>query len=127
MSSCGPLVKDGWKIAKEQVIFYIDERYVWVDLKAEKPSQELLILLEVKTFEGTNSPVEYLESAGGQYVVYQTVLEYLEMKTPLFLAVTLNDQQGFLSETIAHEVIRKLGIRIMVFDPQSEEVVAWIP
>lgn len=65
--------------------------------------------------------------AVGQYVVYQDVLEEMVIERWLYLAVPDYAQEGILSEPIGELLIRKHGIRLMVYSPETEEVIAWKP
>jgi hypothetical protein len=75
----------------------------------------------------TDGYVKSLTDAVGQYVTYQAALNVLEDKTPLYLAVPLAAYEGILSELIGYELIRQLHIKIVLFDPEREEIARWIP
>ena len=81
------LTKAGWIIDAEQLAIIIENRRLWIDLHASKPDEQLVILVEVKGFENMASPVEYLADTAGQYVLYRSVLDYLTLELPLYLAV----------------------------------------
>jgi hypothetical protein len=116
----------GWQITAEQIALILEGRRLWVDLRALNPDQITAILIEIKGFENTPSPVDYLESAIGKYVLYRVITEYLEIDLSLYLAVPLQVYEGFLQEEIAQQVIQRLGIKVVVFDPDREELVKWI-
>lgn len=121
------LIADGWRIVREHVFIKYEDRHIWIDLQAERSSDEQVALFEVKGFEDVPSPVETLESALGQYVLYQAILEALEMTTPLFLTVPEEAYNNFLSHPFAQVGLRKVGVKLLIFDPIKEEVVQWIP
>jgi len=73
------------------------------------------------------SPIEYLESTLGQYLLYQAVVEALEISMPIFLAVPISAYNGFLNQAISQVGLRKAGVKLLVFDPVAEEIVQWIP
>jgi hypothetical protein len=73
-----------------------------------------------------DSPVDYLESVVGQYVLYQAVLEDLNVDLPLYLAIPATAHRGFLKERIAQVIFGRIGVKLIVFDPEVEEVVEWI-
>lgn len=73
------------------------------------------------------SPIDYLEATLGQYLLYQAVLEVLEVSIPIFLAVPTFAYNGFLKQSISQVGLRKAGVKLLVFDPTREEVVQWIP
>jgi hypothetical protein len=94
------LIKDGWSITREQVLFIVADRHVWIDIEASKGSQQRTILIEVKGFEGS-SQVNELMDAVGKYVVYRAVIDEAGGQTmPLYLAITDTIYQSILSERI---------------------------
>lgn len=120
------LVKDGWRVMREQVFIKYEDRHIWLDLQAERSLDEQIALFEIKGFEELASPVEALESALGQYVLYQAILEALENATPLFLAVPIEAYHTFLSQPFAQVGLRKADVKLVIFDPDKEEIVQWV-
>jgi hypothetical protein len=120
------LAKDGWTITAEQYFIKYYGRHFWIDIVAEEPEIRQPILIEVKGFENLASPMDYLEAVLGQYLLYQAVLDDLSINIPLYLAVPSFAQQGFLSEPIGQVAIRKMAAKLLVFEPEAEEVVEWI-
>jgi XisH protein len=49
------------------------------------------------------------------------------MDVTLYLAVPLVAYEGILSEPIGQAVRRDFNLNLVVFDPETEEVVRWIP
>ena len=72
------------------------------------------------------SPVEYLAQATGKYALYRAVLDYLAVDLPLYLAVPEAAYHGILSEEIGKQALQHNAVRLLVFDPKREEIVAWI-
>ena len=124
------LIKDGWTITHDPLTLRYHKRDVYIDLgaerllAAEKDSQKIAV--EVKSFIAASS-LAALEEAVGQYLVYQDVLEETEIERRLYLAVPDYAQEGILSEPIGEMLVRKHNIRLMVFNPDTEEVVTWKP
>jgi hypothetical protein len=118
------LVKDGWIIVQEQVYLSDNYRHVWVDLSARREG-EALILIEIKGFERNPSQLDTLMSALGQYAVYKAMLDYLNLTVQLFLAIPKVAYDGIFQAPVAQQVIKNLGVRLLVFDPVAEEVVLW--
>jgi hypothetical protein len=100
---------------------------LWIDLRAVMASDSLVVLIEVKGFEKMPSPVDYLASAVGQYVLYRAALDLVGLSTPLYLAVPVAAYEGILGETLGKQAVETAGIRIMLFDPITEEIIQWIP
>lgn len=82
--------------------------------------------MEIKGFENTPSPVEYLASATGKYALYRAVLDYLKTSLPLYTVVPDAAYHGILSEEIGKQTLQRSGVRLMVFDLEREEIVEWI-
>jgi len=119
------LVKAGWTITAEQISVLISKRWVWIDLQATKTNQTATIFVEVKGF-GHRSPVTFLSSAIGQYALYQDILAFLRIDTPVYMAVPIRAYRGIWSEPLGKLVLESRRIKLIVFDPQAEEVVQWI-
>ncbi len=95
-------------------------------MQAENATQGIAILVEIKGFENTSSPVEYLANATGKYALYRAVLDYLKIPLPLYMAVPDAAYHGILSEEIGKQTLQRSGVRLIVFDPEREEIVQWI-
>jgi hypothetical protein len=121
------LAKAGWVTTGQQVAIALPGRRLWVDLRATRESDRLVVLIEVKGFEHTPSPVEYLAAAVGQYVLYRAALDYVGIALPLYLAVPTTAASGILDELLGQQVVKSAGLQLVVFDPVQEEVVEWRP
>lgn len=119
------LEKEGWSV-KTQYALLISERTVWVDLKAHRGIENISILIEVKGFENMASPVDYLARTLGQYVLYQSILEWNEESIPLYLAIPEAAYGGIFQERIGQAVIRKVQMKLLVVDVIAEEIITWI-
>jgi hypothetical protein len=120
------LTKEGWNVTDEQVKLMLANRRLYVDIRAVKANEILSILVEVKGFENAPSQVEYLADAVGKYVLYSSILNDLNSDERLYLAVPELAYNGILSEKLGQSVIKKAEIRLIVFDPEREEIVQWI-
>ncbi len=119
------LAKDGWTIVDEQVTVTVGERNLWIDIQAQKEVETSTILVEVKGFENMRSPIDYFADAVGKYLLYKTALEFLNNRSPLYMAVSEEGYNGILSEVIGQQVTQKLGIKLLAFVPEIEEIVQW--
>jgi hypothetical protein len=54
----------------------VEDRRLWIDIRAAKETERLAILVEAKGFENMSSPVEYLAQATGKYTLYRAALDY---------------------------------------------------
>lgn len=121
------LVKDGWTIEDDQVRLKIGSRNLWIDLQASRTNQPFAVLIEVKGFENPPSWVEAVSDAIGQYILYSVVLTSKGIAVPLYLAVPTAAYKGIWSEPLGLALIKRLGIKLLVFDPTEEDVLQWLP
>ena len=68
-----------------------------------------------------------LEKAIGQYIVYHDVLAQVEPGRELYLAVSAEVATGLFEEPIGELLLRNNRIRLLVFEPDAEAIVKWIP
>ena len=120
------LQKAGWPLITEQIAIIVEDRRLWIDIRARKEAEDLAILIEVKGFEGMPSPIEYLANATGKYAMYRAALDYLQIEMPLYMAVPEAAYRGILSEEIGKQTLKHNNVRLLVFDPEREEIVRWI-
>ena len=102
-----------------------------MDLGSEKlfaaEKDQRRIAVEVKSFIRP-SPVQDLQNALGQYVLYRGLLEESpdESDRTLYLAIRNEIYSDFFPEKIAQIAIRKNQLKLIVFDAKREEIVQWI-
>ena len=118
------LIKDGWIIDDEQVAFIGSERQIVIDLQISKEGQGI-ILVEVKGFQP--SMVEALANAIGKMLIYRYILNELTQNIPVWLAVPEFAYQSILTEDMGLTMRRQLGMDLVVFSLEREEIVQWIP
>jgi len=121
------LLKDGWTITAEQVKIIVEGRNLFIDMEIAHVSRGLVALIEVKELEEVPSPVEALASALGKYFLYRWALDDAGENTPLFLAVSQATYYGILSEKLGAMSIEHGNVPLLVFDPEREEIVKWLP
>lgn len=123
------LIKDGWIITHDPLLLSFGRRNVYVDIGAEAPlgaeKDGLKIAVEVKSFLGASEFTE-LERALGQYALYQFLLTRQEPERILYLAVPAANYESVLSETEGHDLIVAQSLRILIFDPDKEDITQWI-
>ncbi len=120
------LVKANWVISNEQVALKVPRRALTVDLEATQQDTKVIILVEVKVFENMRSPMKYLELAIGQYALYRAVIEWLKIDRVLYMAVPSPAYETIFREEIGRIAIENLKLRLMVFNPDTEEIERWI-
>jgi hypothetical protein len=124
------LRSDGWTITHDPLPMRYGDRRLFVDLGAERATIGAerggeRIAVEISSFVA-DSPVRDLEEAVGQFVVYRAVLAQAEPDRSLVLAVSSRVYDSVLSEPIGQLVAAEIRWRVMVFDPNRQEVVRWI-
>lgn len=123
------LEKDGWTITDDPLRLIIGNRSVYVDLGAEKllaaEKEGRKIAVEIKSFL-SRSPVNDLEEALGQYILYQDVMAYSEIDRTLYLAIRDEVYIDLFSEAIGQLLLEKKRFKLMVFDVKKEQILRWI-
>ena len=123
------IAKDGWRVTHDPLRLGWGRRSLYVDLGAERmlaaEKEGQKIAVEVKGFTGP-SAVADLEQALGQYVLYQNVLARVEQDRTLYLAVRRQTFRTIFEEPLG-ELLIEAGMRLLVFNSETEEVVRWIP
>ncbi len=72
------------------------------------------------------SPVNDLEKALGQFLLYYSIMRRKEPDRALFLAVPQNAAKVF-DEPLGQLLLEDYEIQVIVFDPAKEEIIRWIP
>jgi len=123
------LIKDGWTITDDPLKLTIGSRYLYVDLgakkliAAQKGGQKIAV--EIKSFIGP-SPIKDLENALGQYILYQNILQITHIEKSLYLAIRQEVYNDLFSEPIGQLLLNNKQIKLIVFNPNKEELIAWI-
>ena len=124
------LIKDGWTITHDPYKIPIGVDKVYVDLGAEQPvaaeKAGQRIAIEIKSFLGP-SDIYDLERALGQYVFYRSLMSRHDRDRKLFLAVPDTNYEATFRRPIAEIPVADLKVSIVVFDPDIEEILRWIP
>ncbi|MGL4880813.1 MAG: XisH family protein [Waterburya sp.] len=123
------LQKDGWQITDDPLRIKWGLRELFVDLGAKKliatQKGESKIAVKIKSFIG-RSPINELENALGQYILYRNILEETEPERLIYLAIRKSTYQEIFSEPIGVLTIQKSQLRVLVFDDDKEEIIQWI-
>lgn len=80
--------------------------------------------VEVQSFL-SDSDIENLHHAVGQYAVYRVVLSRSDPDRVLYLAIPDEAYNGILSEQLGQLVVADLAIRLLVFDPTARRILEW--
>ena len=123
------LQRDGWTITHDPLTLPWGRSSMQIDLGAEKliaaEKGALQIAVEIKSFL-SRSRIDDLEDALGQLWLYRYLLERHQPQRTLFLAVSLNVYEDFISQPHVAEFIETERVRLLVFDAETQEVTQWI-
>ena len=123
------LENDGWTITHDPLSLPWGDTGVQIDLGAElliaaqKDSRKIAV--EIKSFL-SRSRVDDLENALGQLRLYQYLLRQHQPERELFLAAPQDVYDNFISRPYVAEFLKTEGVRLLVFEPNTKEIVAWI-
>lgn len=124
------LIKDGWTITDDPLRMRWGAKDLYVDLAAQRlivaEKHDQKIGVEVKSFLGRSAVTE-LEHALGQYMLYHAVMQKVHPDRTLYLAVPAETWNDLFVEPVGLLVREQYHIRYLVFLPQREEIVQWIP
>lgn len=122
------LQKDGWTITDDPLTLKVGGRSAYIDLGAEKllaaEKEDRRIAVEVKSFISP-SPVKDLEQALGQYIMYSQVLVRQDESRLLYLAIPQTVFLDFFSEELPQLMVELNNLKLLIFDPDTEDVVQW--
>ena len=123
------LEKACWTITHDPLELAWEEVKVKIDLAAQRliaaERGEEKIAVEVKSFVGT-SAISDFHTALGQFLSYRIMLEVNEPGRLLFLAVPLEIFETFFQSRFAQTAIEQHQLRLIIYDPITEEIVQWI-
>lgn len=123
------LVKDGWTITNDPFTIDFEDATLFADLAAERTiaaqKDNEKIAIEIKMFS-SNSAYDDLEKAFGQYQVYRSFLRQIDPLREIFLAVSLEKFEKIFMRASVKFLVTDLKIKLVIFNPEKEEIVEWI-
>lgn len=124
------LIKAEWIVTDDPFRISFGIRKVFVDLgaersllAAEKGTEKIAV--EIKSFVGV-SKMNDLENAIGQYIVYRTYLREIEPDRSLYLAIDSETYAEIFYDVSGRILLDANQIRLIVVDPDREEITEWI-
>jgi hypothetical protein len=124
------LIKDQWTVDDKAFKLEVGKRDLFVDLGAEKlliaQRATQKIAVEVKSFIGA-SPVNDLEQALGQYLLYEKIMQREHPDRTLYLAIREAVYTSFFQEEIVQIFLETGSPKLLIFDEIQEEIVQWLP
>ncbi|KZL47696.1 fatty-acid oxidation protein subunit alpha [Nodularia spumigena CENA596] len=122
------LEKDQWIITDDPLPLEWEEVKVKIDLAAERliaaERGEEKIAVEIKSFIGT-SAISDFHTALGQFLNYRIMLELNEPERLLYLAIPLETYETFFQSQFAQMIINRYQLKLIVYEPVTEEIVQW--
>jgi len=123
------LEKDGWTVTHDPFTIRLEDVKFYVDLAAEKTietdGETRKVAIEIKVFGGLSFLNEF-EKAVGQYLIYKQFLGDLFPERILFLAVSTDVFEESFSLPSIQAVVTKQEIKLLIFNPETEEITKWI-
>ncbi|WP_307731203.1 element excision factor XisH family protein [Microseira wollei] len=122
------LIKDGWTITDDPFKIEYEDIKLYADLGAEKifaaEKCERKIVVEIKVF---NSPslITELQKTLGQYSIYRSYLKRTNPERKLYLAIGIDIYQDFFQRPSIQVIIEDYDLKIIVFNPDTEEIIQW--
>ncbi|NES64622.1 MAG: fatty-acid oxidation protein subunit alpha [Okeania sp. SIO2D1] len=123
------LKKDKWIVTDDPLELEWEEVIVKIDLGAERliaaERGEEKIAVEIKSFIGTFAISDF-HTALGQFLNYRIMLEVNEPDRLLDLAVPFEAYQTFFQSRLAQVAIERHQLKLIIYEPATEEIVQWI-
>jgi hypothetical protein len=123
------LIRDGWIITDEPYRLRRGLQTLYVDLGAEAPIAAeragQLIAVEIKSLLTTIDMPE-LERALGQYILYRSLLKRSDPERSLYLGLSRDAYRVNFSTTEGRDLIEDENLKLLVFDPDAQEIREWI-
>ncbi|MEM7132494.1 MAG: element excision factor XisH family protein [Chloroflexota bacterium] len=123
------LLNDGWTILDEHVRLDFGRYKLFADLSIERTlaveRDGRKILVEIKSFS-ERSLMRALQQAIGQYRMYVDVVELTHLEYEVYLAVSKDVYDEFLSDNVIQQLIQRNGIQLIVINLEHERVIQWI-
>ncbi len=126
------LINDGWTITHDPLTVAVEETNLLIDFGAERvvtaEREGQRIAVEVKSFVSL-SAVQDLKEAAGQYLLYQLALAQSrsDQDRQLYLAIRESVYQSVFVNGVGKLFLSSNTLCLLVFDPNQEKIVRWIP
>ena len=123
------LIKDGWHISHDPYNLKIGRKDLFIDLAgeklitAEKDTQKIAV--EIKSFISP-SEIRDLETALGQYILYQNVLSRIDPERTLYLAIRDASFLKLFEQEVGQILIENQVLKLLTFNPDQEVITRWI-
>ena len=123
------LEKEQWNISSDPLELRWEEVRVKIDLAAERllaaERGEEKIAVEIKSFISP-SPISDFHTALGQFLTYRIILKEKEPERQIYLAVPSEIYKTFFQSRFAQVAVEQHELKIIVYNPVSEDIIQWI-
>ena len=123
------LEKEGWEITSDPLYLDFGGIEIYIDLAAEKliaaEREGKKIAVEIKSFIGSSAISEF-HKALGQFINYRAVLSQKEADRIMYLAVPKTTYETFFKLELIQLVTKTQNIKLIVYNPNKEEIEQWI-
>jgi hypothetical protein len=124
------LTQDGWTVTHDPYPLQWAKRNLSVDLAAHKliaaQKAQSKIAVEIKSFL-RESRIADLQQALGQYILYNDILSQVEPDRILYLAMPWAAYSDlFETDQFGQILLEKNRLKLIIFNPQNQEIVKWI-
>jgi hypothetical protein len=122
------LEKEQWLITNDPLFLRFGGVEMYIDLgaerilAAEKAGQKIAV--EIKSFASASATTEF-NGALGQFLKYQLALEEEDPDRKLYLAVPFDVYRVFFSLELIRLLIQRYQVCLIVYEPETEEIVKW--
>lgn len=124
------LIKDRWTITADPLYIRIEAIQMYIDLGAEKlisaDKDSQKVVVEIKSFLQNSTLTEFYQALG-QFLSYKQALEIEEPERKLYLAVPSDVYDEFFKQIFVQELIQRYAIKLVIYQPETEELIQWIP
>jgi XisH protein len=122
------LLKEQWVITADPLVIKINKVRLEIDLAAEKifAAQKAgrKIAVEVKSFV-SSSVISDFHLALGQFLNYRLALQMKEPDRIIYLAVPFDTFNSFFQEIFVQEAIKIYQLKLIIYEPNKEEIIEW--
>ena len=123
------LQKDGWIVIRENFRVQVDDEglAMFIDLTAEKLIAEKAgrkIAVEVKSFRDRSDFYQF-HAALGQFLNCRSALRDIMPDLIVYLAVPLETYDELFRLKFIQGRVQEYDIKLIIFRPDSEEIVLW--
>ncbi len=124
------LEQDGWIVTHDPLTIRGLTRKIHIDFAAEKiitaEREGNKIAVEVKSFLGPSLLNDFYDAIG-KYELYWDALNQNDPSRILFIALPIGAYDELVLEPFIQNTLRRLGIKLLIFNPELEKIELWIP